>query len=205
MIEKKFHKTDYLYTPLFCEENIWQLIHSVSSGDIAISKLWCLFITNPRHKVLLLNQQAAALNQPIIWDYHVILLADINHQSVIFDFDSRLGFVTPLDKYLTGTFTFFNKELHELPEEFIPYIRKIPAQSYLKHFYSDRSHMKNQITASEYPPWPVINKGKTHCTPLRDYLNLKSDLNDNSSLIKVDSFPAVKQKLSSSFKAEKTD
>jgi len=65
--------------------------------------------------------------------------------------------------------------------------------------------MKNQITASEYPSWPVINKGKTHYTPLRDYLNLKSDLNDNSSLIKVDSFPAVKQKLSCSFKAEKTD
>jgi len=202
MNDKKFHKTDYLYTPLFCEENIWQLIHSLSSSDIAISKLWCLFITNPSQKVALLNQQTAPLNQLVIWDYHVILLADINHQSVIFDFDTRLDFVTSLDEYLKNTFIFFSKEIHE---ELIPYIRKIPAQSYLKHFYSDRSHMKNQIAASEYPPWPVINKGKTHCTPLRDYLNLKSDLNDNSSLIKVDSFPAVKQKLSCSFKAEKTD
>jgi len=192
MIDKKFHKTDYLYTPLFCEENIWQLIHSVSSGDIAISKLWFLFITNPSHKVLLLNQQAAALNQPIIWDYHVILLADINHQSVIFDFDTRLGFVTSLDEYLKNTFIFFSKELHE---ELIPYIRKIPAQSYLKYFYSDRSHMINRIAASEYPPWPVINEDKKNCIPLADYLNIQKFLSHDSLLIKVDSLEAVKQRL----------
>lgn len=192
MFDKKFHKTDYLYTPLFCEENIWQLIRVLSSGDIEINNLWCLFITNPGHKVPLLNQQAAALNQPVIWDYHVILLADINHQSVIFDFDSRLGFVTSLDEYLKNTFIFFNKELHE---ELIPYIRKIPAQSYLKHFYSDRSHMINQISASEYPPWPIINENKTDCIPLADYLNIQKCLSNDSSLIKVDSLETVKHGL----------
>ena len=192
MNDKKIHKTDYLYTPLFCEENIWQLIHSLSSSDIAISKLWCLFITNPSQKVALLNQQTAPLNQLVIWDYHVILLADINHQSVIFDFDTRLDFVTSLDEYLKNTFIFFSKEIHE---ELIPYIRKIPAQSYLKHFYSDRSHMKNQITAAEYPPWPIINDGKKNCIPLADYLNIQKFLSHDGLLIKVDSLEAVKQGL----------
>ncbi|MCU7940418.1 MAG: hypothetical protein KZQ64_16010 [gamma proteobacterium symbiont of Bathyaustriella thionipta] len=191
----EFQKADYLYTPLFCEENIWQLIHSLASGNIAINKMWCLFITNPCHQVPLLNQQAAPLNQPIIWDYHVVLLAEINHPPVIFDFDSRLGFVTPLDKYLTNTFIFSDKTSVELPEEFIPYIRKIPAQSYLNNFYSDRSHMLKQISRSEYPPWRIINADKTHCTPLADYLNIKQPLSDNSSVIKVDLYNTLKQGL----------
>ncbi|MCU7799742.1 MAG: hypothetical protein KZQ70_06265 [gamma proteobacterium symbiont of Lucinoma myriamae] len=195
MLNKEFHRSDYLYTALFCEENIWQLIHSLSSDSIAMNKMWCLIITNPAQKIPLLNQQAASQKQAVIWDYHVILLASINHQPVIFDFDTSLGFVTPLDEYLRHTFIFSDKEPVKLPEELIPYIRKIPAESYLNNFYSDRSHMLNQITASEYPPWPVINETKTHCTPLADYLNINQSLSANSSAIKVNSFAAVKQRL----------
>ncbi|RKZ91024.1 MAG: hypothetical protein DRQ43_10580, partial [Gammaproteobacteria bacterium] len=91
-----------------------------------------------------------------------------------------------------NTFIFFSKEIHE---ELIPYIRKIPAQSYLKHFYSDRSHMKNQITAAEYPLWPIINDGKKNCFPLADYLNIQKCLSHDGLLIKVDSLEAVKQGL----------
>lgn len=195
MLNKEFHKTDYLYTALFCEENIWQLIRSLSSASIAMNKMWCLLITNPAQKFPLLNQMAAPLNQPVIWDYHVILLADINHQSVIFDFDTRLGFVTPLDEYLRHTFILSEKESVSLTEELIPYIRKTPAKSYLNNFYSDRSHMLNYISDNEYPPWPIINESKTDCIPLADYLDIKSNLRDHSSLIKVDSLTAVKQKL----------
>lgn len=191
----KFYSTDYLYTPLFCEENIWQLIHSLSSSDLPVNTLWCLLITNPDKKIPLLNQRSAANNQPVIWDYHVILLALIREQPVIFDFDSRLGFVTPLDEYLKNSFIFAHEAAHHLPEEFIPYIRKIPAQSYLNNFYSDREHMRQYLSADKFPHWPLINNNKAHRTSLTDYLDISHKLPDNCSLIKVASFAAVKQLL----------
>ena len=130
--QKEYSKTQYLYTPLFCEENIWQLLQSflvinesmtdeTKHVNIAANKMWALIITNPDKKIALLNQQAAETNQPVIWDYHVIMLAEINHQYLIFDFDTRLPFVTPLPEYLQYTFIPPDK----LPQEFTPYLRKI--------------------------------------------------------------------------------
>ncbi len=201
---KEYIKTQYLYTPLFCEENIWQLLQSLSATSaaaktmvnikIAIDKMWVLIITNPEQKIALINQQAAAVNQPIIWDYHVILLAEINHQYLIFDFDTRLSFVTPLQEYLQKTFIPPNK----LPQEFIPYIRKVPAQSYLNKFYSDRSHMQNQIDARQFPPWPIINEHREHCIALADYLNTEQALDDSSQVLKVSSLKQLEYWLTTS-------
>ena len=184
---KQFYKENYLYAPLFCEENIWHLIDSLSSADIAIKSLFCLFITNSKQKFIMLNQQSAALNQAVIWDYHVILLAIIKQQAYIFDFDTRLDFVTPLEEYLIKSFIFSD----QLAGQFVPYIRKIPAQSYLKQFYSDRSHMLNQISPSEFPPWPVINSANKNYTSLADYLNLQKKIIDKNRLIKCDSLEHV--------------
>jgi len=182
---EEYNKTHYLYTPLFCEENIWQLLQSLSSTN-ATDKMWVLIITNPEKKIALFNQQFAAINQPLIWDYHVILLAVINHRHLIFDFDSRLPFATPLQEYLQNTFF-----LPGIPSEFKPYIRKIPARSYLAQFYSDRTHMQNQIKQSEFPPWAIINADKKHIIPLADYLKIGQQLNDNSKLIKVTSLATL--------------
>lgn len=191
---KEYSKTQYLYTPLFCEENIWQLLQSLSAANAintntAIDKMWVLIITNPAKKIALLNQQAAAINQPVIWDYHVIMLAEINHQYLIFDFDSRLSFVTPLQEYLQRTFIPPDK----LPQEFIPYIRKVPAQSYLGKFHSDRSHMRNQIKTSEFPPWPIINAGREHCIALTDYLKTEQEPGDKSQVLKISSLTTLEQ------------
>lgn len=182
---EEYNKKHYLYTPLFCEENIWQLLQSLSSTN-ATDKMWVLIITNPEKKIALFKQQYAAINQPIIWDYHVILLAEIGHQHLIFDFDSRLPFATPLQEYLQNTFI-----LPDMPPEFKPYIRKIPAQSYVDQFYSDRSHMQNQIKQSEFPPWGIINADKKDIIPLADYLKIEQQLNDNSKLIKVTSLATL--------------
>lgn len=196
-LQKEYIKTQYLYTPLFCEENIWLLLQSLSTTSpttnaatstmvnlkIAIDKMWVLIITNPEQKIALFNQNAAAVNQPVIWDYHVILLAEINHRYLIFDFDSRLPFVTPLQKYLQNTFI----PPTQLPQEFIPYIRKVPAQSYRDKFYSDRSHMHNQIDPCQFPSWPIINTNREHSIALADYLNTEQALDDNSLMLKISS------------------
>lgn len=194
-LQKEWSKTQFLYTSLFCEENIWQLLQSISTANtisgvkIASNQMWALIITNPAQKIALFNQQAVPTGQPIIWDYHVVMLAKIKQQFFIFDFDTRLPFVTPLHEYLQNTFIFPDR----LPEKFIPYIRKIPAQSYLDRFYSDRTHMQNQIKQSEFPPWPIINAGKKHCLTLTNYLNIEQPLNDNSQVLKISSITTLNQ------------
>ncbi|MCW8933075.1 MAG: protein N-terminal glutamine amidohydrolase [Gammaproteobacteria bacterium] len=202
--QEEYNKTHYLYTPLFCEENIWQLILSLSTTSnvnqmanhlkIERDKMWVLIITNKKQKIALLNQQAASAEQPVIWDYHVILLAEINHQFFIFDFDTRLSFVTPLQDYLQKTLI----SLDKLPQEFIPSIRKIPAQSYLERFHSDRTHMLIQIEKSQFPAWPIINSGKEHCISLEDYLNIEQPLNDQSLLTQISSIVTLEQWLTTS-------
>lgn len=190
-LHEEYNKKHYLYTPLFCEENIWQLLlsFSQSSKKVDSSKMWALIITNPDQKIVLLNQCAAEINQPIIWDYHVVLLAEIHQQPFIFDFDTRLPFITPLHQYLQHTFIFSDN----LPQELTPYIRKIPAHSYLERFYSDRLHMENQIEKSEFPSWPIINANKKLRIKLADYLATDRELDDNSQVFKVPSLTALEQ------------
>ncbi len=193
-LQEEYNKKHYLYTPLFCEENIWHLIHSLSiaNQNINTNKLWALIITNPDKKIALLNQQAAAINQPIVWDYHVILLAEIHYQFFIFDFDTRLHFITPVHQYLQNTFI----SSEQLPLEWLPYIRKIPADSYLECFYSDRQHMKGQIEKSAFPSWPLINSDKPHRIRLVDYLDLEQAFDDNSQVFKITSLTTLEQWLS---------
>jgi hypothetical protein len=52
---KALLKANFPYTTLFCEENIWQLINSLSHHHgINMNTLWCLFISNPAKKTPLL-------------------------------------------------------------------------------------------------------------------------------------------------------
>ena len=188
MIHTNFKKEHYPYTALFCEENIWQLLNSFVDQKQSISHMWVLFITNPERKIPLLNQQAAALNQAIIWDYHVILLSQNRQQHLIFDFDTRLPFVIPLKQYLQNSF--INPD--ELPEVLTPYIRKIPAQSYLQRFHSDRTHMLNKIAAAQFPDWPIINAGLKNPINLDSYLDVEQ-LIDGSQVLKLTSLTALEQ------------
>ena len=188
MSSQTFKKEQYLYTPLFCEENIWQLGNTLASqSQLDIEKSWVLVITNPEQKVPLMNQQVVEPGQAVIWDYHVILLSNIDSQLKIFDFDTRLPFVTPLELYIASTFI----EPDKLPESFHPYIRKIPLNSYLKNFYSDRSHMTGQIDSADFPAWPIINQNQEHIIKLADYLSLGLSLGDDSEILKPESLSAL--------------
>jgi len=191
MNHQEYNKTHYLYTPLFCEENIWQLLLSLSTSNPGIEKdkMWVLMISNPTQQVALFNQKSAPLNQAVVWDYHVILLAEINKHPFIFDFDTRLPFVTSLPVYLKNTFP----PIESLPHEFIPYIRKIPAHSYLDQFYSDRSHMLKQVEPSDFPDWSLINANKSEHIPLMDYSDMELDIADDSQILKVSSLVQLEQ------------
>lgn len=165
-----FEKTDYLYTTLFCEENIWQLANSLIDKNINEQDIKIIFITNKDNRIAFFNQQAASHDQPVIWDYHVILLAKINNTVQVFDFDSRLPFPCDIKRYLSSSLPgIINKE-------YMSQFRIIPARLYLTQFYSDRSHMQGVIPDDKFPHYPPI------CSPNIEHINLYDLFNINKKI-----------------------
>lgn len=150
-------KSLFTYTPLFCEENVWKLIESLTSYE-NISPVDVLFIINHSNTVAIFNQNKSIGNQPVIWDYHVILSAQVYQNIFIFDFDSQSTFPVEINQYFTNTFPVNI----DLITQFQPMLRKISAKYFIKHFFSDRSHMKNVIPDEEFPDYKIIQpKDKT--------------------------------------------
>jgi len=170
-------RADFRYTRYFCEENIWWLAHSLRESGFGIehSRVW--LITNPAQSVVLLNQRSARPGWPMVWDYHVILQADLDGSPTIIDFDTRLDFVTPLDAYLLATFP--TQSL--LRERYRSWIRTVPVASYLTHFCSDRSHMRGHLAANAFPDYPIIQpQDGVDAVSLERYLDLQAVLGDGS-------------------------
>ncbi len=142
----------FRYTPLFCEENIWWLAHDLVKNGIDSGTLDVVFFINPSASVLLFHQRTANPDAPIVWDYHVVLRAKAGDDDVIYDFDTHLPFPSSTTHYLSATFG----HQTSLPAGFRAWARAIPATEYLAHFYSDRSHMIDEIPASDFPDYPII-------------------------------------------------
>jgi len=70
----EYVKSNYIYTANFCEENIWHLGKALIEKGISPENLSVLFLSNQQKKIPLFYQQAAFNNEPVIWDYHVILI-----------------------------------------------------------------------------------------------------------------------------------
>jgi hypothetical protein len=125
------------YTAFYCEENIWQLTGNPALVD---DERVVLIITNPTRTCLLWQQHAAALGQPVVWDYHVVLVArSVPGQAwQVYDFDTRLAFPSSLDTWLGETFPGCDQWLPDL----LPHFRVVPAADFRDRLVSDRGHMK---------------------------------------------------------------
>jgi len=75
-------RSEQLYTPYYCEENVYHLCHrllSVLPVDVNIDVL-VVFIINPAQHVTLFHQRTTnnkkpqEREKPVVWDYHVIAL-----------------------------------------------------------------------------------------------------------------------------------
>ena len=73
-------------------------------------------------------------------DYHAILIYAPDERAVVYDLDSELPFPTFFWKYATETF----RRDEALPPEWHRMFRLVSASDYLKHFASDRHHMKRK-------------------------------------------------------------
>ncbi|GAO51742.1 hypothetical protein G7K_5835-t1 [Saitoella complicata NRRL Y-17804] len=133
-------KEDIIYTPFYCEENVYNLARTIAEKNPAeINSIYVVFLSNSQQTVpvwfMRLNEDRSGY--PVIWDYHVFLVYKTTSGSYVYDFDTTLPFPTLFEAHYEATFA---PEV-ELPERFHRLFRIIPAVEYLKHFASDRSHM----------------------------------------------------------------
>ncbi|XP_071886385.1 protein N-terminal glutamine amidohydrolase-like isoform X1 [Anas platyrhynchos] len=144
------------YTGCYCEENVWKLCDYIRSrGERPVEEFYAVFISNERRMVPLWKQKSGHGDEPVVWDYHVILLhVSSGEQNFIYDLDTVLPFPCPFDVYSTEAFR-LDDSLHP---EFHRKIRMIRADLYLETFASDRSHMKDADGKWQKPPpsYPCI-------------------------------------------------
>ncbi|XP_064501646.1 protein N-terminal glutamine amidohydrolase isoform X1 [Pseudopipra pipra] len=144
------------YTSCYCEENVWKLCDYIRSQDrYPLEEFYAVFISNDRRMIPLWKQKSGHGDEPVVWDYHVILLHVPNgEQNFIYDLDTVLPFPCPFDVYSLEAFRLDDS----LRPEFHRKIRMVRADLYLKTFASDRSHMKdaNGKWQKPPPPYPCI-------------------------------------------------
>ena len=138
--------------PYWCEENAWHLCVDPRIGANA----HVVIISNPTRTVALLHQRATP-GVPVIWDYHVIVVAhDRIGAAQVWDLDSTLGFPLPLAAYASQTFP--SGVAKRLAPRFAPRFRIIAVADYRARFGSDRRHMRDGRGGWQQPPppWPQI-------------------------------------------------
>lgn len=145
----------YLYHASYCEENIWHLCqhHEFAQSQVIV-------IAAQAECFPMLYQRAArSAQEPLLWDYHVVLLWQNNSLNYLLDFDTRLGFCTPLEEYMQQSFL-ADKLLYP---EYIPLFRLISAQEYVRYLKSDRRHMQTpEGWLAPPPPWPPISENESN-------------------------------------------
>ncbi|KAM9198320.1 protein N-terminal glutamine amidohydrolase isoform 3-T3 [Dugong dugon] len=132
-----------VYSSCYCEENVWKLCDYIKNHDqYPLEECYAVFISNERKM-----------------DYHVVLLhVSSEGQSFIYDLDTVLPFPCLFDTYVEDAF----KSDDDIHPQFRRKFRVIRADSYLKHFASDRSHMKDSSGnwREPPPPYPCIETGE---------------------------------------------
>ena len=162
---------------------------------------YVVFVSNEQRCCPFFQQRACAKpDDYVCWDYHVIIFRSkktttnhdeqIQHQqqssatstkTEVLDIDTWLPYPCPIQQYLDESFPHTHNP--NLDPKYLPSFRVISAASYLKYFYSDRSHMfKNGKWLAEPPEYEPIMNGLSldddsggRKSNLDDYINLQSD------------------------------
>lgn len=160
-----------VYTSCYCEENVWKLCEFVrEEGTASLEELLVVFISNENRMVPLWKQKSGRGDQPVIWDYHVVLLhVCLQSDSLVYDLDSELPFPCSLQLYAAQAL----RSDRTIQPAYHRKLRVIPAQSFLLNFASDRSHMKNPDGSWKMPPplYPPIHTAESLMN-LDDFINM---------------------------------
>jgi len=135
------------HQPFYCEENIHRL---ASRADLVAHPSEVLVITNPLRQVACWHQRAAEPDEPLLWDYHVVLLEHHPDGPRIWDLDTRLPCPLPAELWVGATFF----DPSQVRRPFHPRFRVVPSQVYLAELATDRSHMRTASGRYRRPPPP---------------------------------------------------
>lgn len=138
------------YHPFYCEENVWWLARD---GVLGPGERWAVFVSNPTRSCALWAQKLASEpSEPVLWDYHVVLLNRDGSKVQVWDRDSRLPCPAPARDWYAATFPV------PVKPEFKPWFRVVGARELSAHFASDRRHMLEEEGGwrAPPPPWPPI-------------------------------------------------
>ncbi len=150
------------YQPFYCEENVWRLCQDQRLGgaEALVAVITGAGRVGAERRCAFYHQRcAAAPGEPVLWDFHVVLLVRTRGWQV-WDLDSGLGAPVAAGDYLAATFG--DQQL--IPAALRPRLRLIDAAAYVSQLRSDRSHMRDR--AGRYlqppPPWPPPGGGREH-------------------------------------------
>ncbi|XP_020516385.3 protein N-terminal glutamine amidohydrolase [Labrus bergylta] len=164
-------REDCVYTSCYCEENVWKLCEYVRMERTGpLEEMFVVFISNENRMVPLWKQKSGHGDQPVIWDYHVILLQVCpQFNSLIYDLDSQLSFPCSLNLYASHAL----RSDCNIKPTYHRNFRVVPADSFLCNFASDRSHMKNSDGSWKMPPppYPPIHTAETQMN-LDDFISM---------------------------------
>ncbi|ERN00280.1 hypothetical protein AMTR_s00107p00024990 [Amborella trichopoda] len=156
-----------VYTPCYCEENVYFLCKELWKAKVADSEgrdLFVVFISNADRQVPFWCQKSGkGADGLVVWDYHVICVQRSGEDSdsiQVWDLDSKLPFPVTLSRYINEAI----RPLFPLNPKFRRLFRVVHAPIYLRSFASDRRHMKdNQGNWISSPPLyqPIIAKDGT--------------------------------------------
>lgn len=153
------------YAAFFCEENVWRLLDSPAL-PVPVAVRHAVFITNKSRSVAMWSQRAAVVD-PVVWDYHVVLLAD----GVVVDLDCTAGAVLRVAEWTAAAFR------DGVNDVAAPRFRIVDAATFRARFSSDRSHMRDSTgqTLKPEPPWPAPWQPALGMTLLR-FVDLDDDV-----------------------------
>ncbi|KAL5708310.1 protein N-terminal glutamine amidohydrolase [Ranunculus cassubicifolius] len=141
-----FTISDFIYTPCYCEENVYMLckrLITIGVSNKDESDLFVVFISNDHKQVPLWYQRAGKRADGLtIWDYHVICIQRVKEGQVpfqVWDLDSTLPFPSSLAQYVSKA---IQPSFHVYPE-YQRFFRVVHAPIFLRNFASDRRHMKD--------------------------------------------------------------
>ncbi|CAG11652.1 unnamed protein product [Tetraodon nigroviridis] len=145
-------REDCVYTSCYCEENVWKLCEFARGQKTPpLEELLVVFISNASRMVPLWRQRSGYGDQPVVWDYHVILLqVGLDSDPQVYDLDSDLSFPCSMELYASQAL----RSDRSLRPAYHRRFRVIPADSFLLNFASDRSHMRNADGSWKMPPPP---------------------------------------------------
>ncbi len=162
---------DIPYWPYYCEENIWHLCGHL---EPEVAEALAVVISSESRRVAVWHQRAAGHpDEPIVWDYHVILLERRESTWWARDPDSLLPAPISATDYLRASFPPLPPGL----SEHRPIFRLIDSAGYRGGLRSDRSHMRKADGGwqSPPPPTPCIGQHPLPGSNLMDMVDMRSD------------------------------